>query len=498
MPYGNPLALSGNGGFKGFNLSTGPSINTAINDARDWALLHGWTNPASEGTAANADMTVVAVPFRFDGAPASEVPINASSFGGFDGKWFDLYDPGATPPDPDPTGNAGPFGTVVVGVQLGLSAAATLAFFNAALGANTRYTSTISITDPMTGSGTGQIIAKGDGPDYHDPEWAPDSANIAGAPPLGGGWYLYSTPAPDTGDQMRMWIGRPKDFGGPCSFITELSGHLTNKIELRFAKYQASINPYQVAWQMSPGESAVTGSKGFLAACLKVPPEQAPVSISISSVSNASLADVVINTASAHDMEIGQRAWVSGATGAALINGLWWVVDTPSPTSLKISATSGGSALQGDGSAFAGTAVVQYGIFQSAIVTTGLINSPVTSQAEVSLLVNGSFKSSWTVSGPHRSIVPAMLPMINIGTETVDGVTSAGKPVLQPAYVALTFENDAEARIAGLLWDATVELKNRTYDQRMRIQGDVFTAWMEDTRTLRPMNGALWLRAVED
>ncbi len=522
MSYGNPLTLSGNGGVNSFDCTSPARRNLAINAIRTWALLHGWTNPLvggdHDGTPAFSDMTTIAVPAH-SGAPGgfSQVPLNSTGMGGFDGYWFYFWDPYSTLGGPhghgdeDPSGHAGPFGTIVVGVPLGLNDPdATVSNFASALAANTRYTFTVTaFQNPITALGAGTLTAKGNGPDYHDPFWAPDSSSIAGPSPLGGGWYLYSTPAPNTGDQIKLWVVRP--FGGDGSGELTLQaipdGITTGQVGLRNDVHNAVISPYHIMFQQRAGGPTITGSKAYMAVCLAIPPEIQPTSFNVTAITNVNAQDIVLTTDVPHGLKLDGRCWISGVIGPTVnVNGTWWVAAVPSPSSLKISAKSvvsgAGSILQGNGvGSYTGTGgILKRGVFQSVLVTDGLTDQPIINSGAITVIVNGSIKTSWTTTTPpsgHRTVTPVLLQTINIGTEHQDGLSSIGvKPIFQPVYVAMTFEDDAPARIAGTIWDTTLELKNRDYGDQNYINGDKFMTWMVHGSS--PLNSAMWVRAVED
>ncbi len=525
MSYGNPLTLSGNGGVNQFDCTSAPSRNASVDAIRDWAILHGWTNPMvgadHAGTKAFSDMVTIAVPAH-SGAPGgfSQVPLNSQGMGGFDGFWFTFWDPYSTLGGPhghgdeDPTGNPGPFGTTYVGVELGLNSPdTTIQNFAAKLSSFTRYVFVQTVfQNPVTALGAGILTAKGNGPDYNDPFWAPDSSSISGPSPLGGGWYLYSTAAPNTNDQIRLWVVRPfgGDGSGELTLQAQTGGVDTGAVGLRNDHHNAVISPYHVMFQQVPGGPTITGSKAYMAVCLAIPPEIIPSMFAITGITNTSSQDVVITTSAPHGFQVDGRAWIDGIPSGPTsgLNGTWWVAAVPSPTTLKISAkstvsaTPPGAPVQGDGTgSYGGTGgILKRGVFQSVLVTDGLTDQPIITSGNVTVIVNGSVKTSWTTTTPpsgHRTVTPVLLQTINIGTQHQDGLSNVGvKPVFQPVYVAMTFEDDAPARIAGTIWDTALELKDRSYGDQNYINGDKFMTWM--VHGTSPLNSAMWVRAVED
>ncbi len=71
----------------------------------------------------------------------------------------------------------------------------------------------------------------------------------------------------------------------------------------------------------------------------------------ISAVTNTSLADVEITTNASHGLSSDMRVRIASSTGVTQINGYWFITVT-SATKFKISATLGGSLLQGDGASW--------------------------------------------------------------------------------------------------------------------------------------------------
>jgi hypothetical protein len=62
----------------------------------------------------------------------------------------------------------------------------------------------------------------------------------------------------------------------------------------------------------------------------------------------------IVTTATAHNLAVTDRVVIAGDTGDTAINGTWFVVSVPSPTTFEVSATRGGAAIAGAGTAGAG------------------------------------------------------------------------------------------------------------------------------------------------
>jgi hypothetical protein len=62
----------------------------------------------------------------------------------------------------------------------------------------------------------------------------------------------------------------------------------------------------------------------------------------------------VVTSSTAHGLAVGDRVIISGMSGDTAINGTWYVVSVPTTTTFEVSATRGGSALAGAGSAGTG------------------------------------------------------------------------------------------------------------------------------------------------
>lgn len=327
-------------------------VNTSVTTMRDNLVLSGWTNPTlmdgdQDGTLAAGSLVALSFPFHVSGSDHSGVPdVFGGAFAGtFDSMVFQFYDPFALPPDPDPTGSFVD-GFEVIGVPLSISAIGTLSTFLGAASAHTRWE-----FDFVSGDGVEAILAitaHHTGPDANvdgvSPTgfWAPSGLYLGGAGPLGGGWNLYSAPAPNTTDQMKLTI-REGDFGGAYpAFDFEMPAGSGNSVtfQLSHVNYNFGINGYQIAFRGVDGEDAHdTGGSNVLAAALNVPDEMGPVTLGIASVTNPSgSAPVLIETSDPHGLAMQDRVKISGSVGATQINGAWWVAKVVTDKQFYISA----------------------------------------------------------------------------------------------------------------------------------------------------------------
>jgi hypothetical protein len=333
---------------------TSSDINPSITTMRDNLVDQGWTNPTlmsgdKDGTLATSSLLAFVWPFHQAGSDASGVP---DTFGGaiagtFNFITFQFYDPLALPPDTDPT-----VGGSIQGVPLGLSPDATLANFSGAAGGLTPWTFTFpSFTG---GDSLGTVTAQHTGPDANvdtgSPSgfWQPSGQYLGGAGPLGGGWNLYSTEAPVTGDQMKLTIYEANFGSINAAFKMEMpngSGH-TVTYPLAHVHYNFGINAYQIVFRGVPGEStdggdnafSAGGGNNYLAAALNVPEAMGPADLTVSSVVNPSgSAPVKITTSGPHQLAMQDRVRVKGSAGAAQINGAWWVAKIVSDDTIWVS-----------------------------------------------------------------------------------------------------------------------------------------------------------------
>jgi hypothetical protein len=373
-----------------------PDVNTSIGALRDELVGSGWTNPTlpdgdQDGTLATGSLTALSFPAHAEGSDGSGVPdIGGGQFAGtFDGITFKFYDPLAVPPDPDPIEGG------VIWVPLSTTALGTLGTFLGLVSDATRWAfgfvsgnaieATLSVTAHDTGP-QGNI-------DAYTGSWAPGGDYLGGQGPTGGGWNVYSEPAPVTGDTMKLTIFQG-EFGSPSPALKfELpsgSGNTTT-YALAQLEYNYGFNPYQVAIRCLPGTggSSVVGTQKVLAAALNVPAVLGPVSINISGVVNtAGSVPVVIETTLPHGRTMQDRIKLAGIAGAAHANGAWWVAKIPTPTSLWIS-NAPLVFVFGDGNAYTGGGSV-YEIGTSAVFAiANVVNDPSGPVVITTVLPNG-------------------------------------------------------------------------------------------------------------
>jgi hypothetical protein len=62
----------------------------------------------------------------------------------------------------------------------------------------------------------------------------------------------------------------------------------------------------------------------------------------------------VVTTTAVHGLNVNDRVIIAGDTGDAAINGMWWVLTTPTTSTFTVSATRGGAAVAGAGTAGTG------------------------------------------------------------------------------------------------------------------------------------------------
>ncbi len=258
-------------------------------------LSHGWTlgdTSMVPGTKANSLMTFFSVPFHTGPAGGfSQVPGGggAALMGTFDTFTFVLWDPFSTMGGPSGHGDVDPTNPIarIVGVPLGTTANMTIENFLSKFGAFTHYHGSPNF-DAITGDLiSANITAAGDkgdpdppyGPIFNDPQWSPGGANVAGAAPRGGGWYVLSTAAPNTGDFMRLWIY--EDVQGNCAVQVRFNDNpLFDSPSYPIAQktIHFSCCPYQFTLQARANAitldgDSFNGNNFYLASCLFVPDE---------------------------------------------------------------------------------------------------------------------------------------------------------------------------------------------------------------------------------
>lgn len=488
MPYQDPSIIdSGNPGFRTFS-ATPQNVNSLIDDLKDWFVAHDWIWPVvgldHAGTEAVTKITYVAIPFHTGGSGGfSQVPNNGAVMGMFDGVYFVFWDPFSSKGGPHGSGDEDPTGqsiTIngqtfpVVGVPLGTTAQETLTSFTGKATGNTRYVFTGFINDINSGSGSGTVTAKANGPSYNEPPWAPAGSSAGAPPPIGGGWIIFSPAAPTTGDKQKLLIYRAV-LNGNLSFQVTFNGAFQGPIfSLYFLNYYAHVSSYQFVFEALPGQTPGTGDTAALGAsggsfyfssCLYVPDDIANVWIGISSVNNAASAPVILTTSVDHDLEPGNQVWIDSfpKTGATnFLNnrdgGIPWVVaTTPTPTTFTLTDVTGDGAVLTD---LENSGRVLCGVFSACVAFS---NSGFSSgnQNNKMILMNNNFKTAWAGGGVNKpTTIPMMLPIVNVGTENTIGYTSTLKSLGHAPYISVTFQDHQEARVCGILWDSWVELKN--------------------------------------
>ncbi len=411
------------------------NANSNISLMRDLADLHGWTNPTvdgqPDGVQATTSLLAIVWPFHSPG-DASGVP---DTFGGalagfFDGEEYIFYDPLALPPDPDPSGPG------IIGVPLGTTENGTLGNFVALVNGNTRWDFVFgSFT---LGEATGTATAYLNGPDGNEGQWAPNSQYLFGPPPIGGGWNIYSTAAPETGDQMKMTIYLG-EFGN-CTLKTYLPTGSSNTVNypLAWAVYNLAVNGYQIMAQAVPGTSIVDGDNAFslgggvtlIVSALNVPSDYGPTSVSVSGVTNTGPGSVpvVIQTSTAHGLTMQDRVRIASVLGATLVNGDWWVARVNSATSFEVSDANL-VCVFGSGNAYTSGGTV-FVIETSAVLNiTNVVNS-----IGLPVIV--------TTSTPHE-----LVPGEDVELSSVGGILA-----LSGAYTVFQVLSPIEFEIA--VWDA--------------------------------------------
>jgi hypothetical protein len=205
----------------------------------------------------------------------------------------------------------------------------------------------------------------------------------------------------------------------------------------------------------------------------------------------------VIQTTGDHNQVPGDRIKLSGIVASSL-NGFWWVQGVPTADTMNIAAAVNSSPLIGDGTGGGGGTVTLGGIFQASVFT-GDLATKLNTGTQTQIQCQGISKTSWssprTTGGNHG----IMLPVINIGTESADGVNSSGKPILQAPYVSLRISDDVEARIAGFFWDCHVRLQGADFAQQAVYPkagggNSYFIAWGNDMRYGKIVAASYWFQ----
>ena len=333
------------------------SINPGIDAFKDNLPFAGWTQPTLtdgdlDGVKASGSLTALSFPCHQPGSDGSGVPdIEDGAFAGtFDGVIFQFFDPLAIPPDPDPTTGGPP---QVVGIPLsgcgsgGEGSLGTLGTFCASASANTRWNFSIASSPvPTPIIATVDVEAQHTGTaanvDAYQGSWAPNGAYLGGPGPLGGGWNLYSTPAPNTGDQFKLTIYEdPFEATPTMKFEVPIGSGNFVSFPLDQTIFNVALGPYQLMLQKN--QTAAPGMVNLrfvMVSALQVPDEMGSVPYTISGVTNtAGSVPVVVTTSTPHNLTAQDRLRISGATGSLLINGSWWAAKIISPTQFWMSNT---------------------------------------------------------------------------------------------------------------------------------------------------------------
>lgn len=299
--YFTPPIESGNRGYidtlELMNQAPDNPLQHPVNGSIDVIVLtsllsHGWTLGDSggiPGTKATSTLTFLAIPFHMGAIGGfSQVPGISAAMGEYDGFTFILWDPFSRMGGPTGHGDVDPTDPIahIVGVPIGFTSDMTIENFLGKLGAYTNYHGMPNF-DPITGLIVNATIeAEGDkgdpdppyGPLFNDPQWSPGGANAAGDVPTGGGWYVRSSPAPGTGDFMRLWI---YEDGHNCAIqirFNDDSRFDTISFPLAQRTVHFTCNPYQFSIQARTDSVTLDGDSFnentfYIASCLAVPGE---------------------------------------------------------------------------------------------------------------------------------------------------------------------------------------------------------------------------------
>lgn len=511
MAYLPPVVDSGSPGSR--ELPTNEAVvRDSIDAIRALAEAHGWTCD-DNGTKAETTLFALAIAAR-SGPPGGFSQAGAfRRFGIFDGELYMLWDPFSTLGGPGGVGDVDPTGDIDVvtgyvmrGVSIGMTPDATIANFAGEASGNTRWDFTFAPLD-MSGSGSGTVTAKDNGPEGNADSgnnnsdgliWAPSSDNLAGSPPRRGGWFLTSTPNPTTGDVIELWV-----FENGVANLTlrpKLNADECDEYPIFWSQYYFSLCPYQFTAQEladqehDAGDSAGgTGGTGYIVSALHVPDEYAYQETDIDSVFDESGEDLVLTTSVAHDLVHDQTVTL---VDCGALSGVWWVADVPTANTFKISETWLGEPKTGIGAVLGAIPLVARGISES-MFASGALHNDFFTETKSAVKLNGVFKKdSWNEPAYSAGQLQAVsLPLMNIGNIGTNGSTSAEKPILHAPYVQLAPVSDAEARIAGLLWDSYVSLTRQDFSARATLEGEVYRNWLEQTAVLRLVEASLWINS---
>lgn len=514
MAYDDSIKVSGNCGFMdSLDLST--NINPTINAIRDWMVSHGWTEAGGE-KAKSLIKSAGGFPVHSGpSGPPSETPSDPFIMQ-VDGIEFDWFDPIGG--DSDPTGTFHD-SIPVIGVPMGANFLSSIANFNGFASVGTPYIWTIDDLVTFAPSYGGTVVAKSEGPDWNIDSTQNSSGWVMGSylggilQPRGGGWYVESAAAPNTGDQMRLFL------------YEEVFEHLVYQVRVNGTQdfpnqgmnrcvYRAFVCPYQFSLRRR-ADSTVPGTDGIgssdpnhffpdvvygeylLTGALWVPTDFVAETKEVAHLNDDGTNPLVIQTSLPHGMVAEIPFWITDATPSSL-NGRFYVAGTPTSTTLTLSQTRGGTPFVGTGASTAAT-VRTRGVFEAVVqcragsIETLSYVDATSSNLRTDVLVNHEFKSGGMTG--RLGVLSLVLPAINV-RDRIDGKSLNGKILRQAPYVAVAGKDDEECRIAGIFWDSTIELTLRSFETIGTIEGDRFMVWMDSVKDFTPLvNASLWLRA---
>lgn len=321
--YIGPNQSSGTYGW--FELSWDfPNINTSIESLVADLITFGWTQPTLldsdlDGTLASGQISAYLWPYHATPGGPSCVPdiIGGALVGTFDSNAYVFYDPHALPPDSIPFGTIDGF--TIIPVACGTSADGTLQAFISLVSSNSRW----AFSAPNYSSATDVVTAiayhtgPGSNVDSYSAAglWAPSVDYWAGGQaPTGGGWNVYSTPAPTTGDQIRIRIYE-RNVGGI------------------FGAFDIQM-PWQIQQPLLGDGSMMTGSPASSVWDITTPGL-------VHVVAGVSFQDgdpVTLATADPHGFKVGDFIYTPGVTGITALTGAFPVIEVISTTEVALGA----------------------------------------------------------------------------------------------------------------------------------------------------------------
>ncbi len=538
MPgYLPAFAASGNAGSTFVDLRTPSLVSGAITDLKDWMLTHGWSEDG--GPLSTATITV-------RGIPSHSTPSNANYIGGtlvdvppagtptftyaswpyytdyfciFQNLKYKFWNPASTDPSP-----AGTFegGHLVVAVSIGSTMNDTLNNFAAELAIATsgaweainftvansanHYESTFTLRATSPGTSTNITFAQAN--DGSTMNFTPVFSRASA--PMGGGYYLFSTPVvrraiPLVQDQIRLSLfqGAQENLNTKVQFNGNSAWESTYPAIYGHQKYLVIANPYQFAIQHSPYNPPfhvgdAKNLESMITAALYVPDDFKLRDILITDVTNTSGIKIVITTDTAHFLNPGARIVISGVSGGpAGINAKFFVKAVETPTTFTVSRIRYGAQEVGDGAMpYSGGGVVSTGIEHACVMAHHFEARPYPESdlhAASSAMVqcNGDFKR-----GPWTQGVGISLPMINSATPNQRLQSTTRKTIIQPPMVHGSVADGAEGRILGCFWDSFIELERKTRFDGAYYQGHSMILWNRDETNYgpnRPIDYSWWM-----